>query len=352
MTTLQGSTHIALAPKNLEHGLAQVFARFDDMFAEAAHQREYHVAGCRFVLRSDLASYLATTDRALAARPGVGLPACRVVVGIAGKGGVPDLSWQARFFNEREVEAQLAKTRYRLHYFHDKWFWQLFDLETGRGVQIMQAADGAPIWDAGSPLRNIMQWQLARYGRVLLHAGTLAVSGQGVLLAGAGGSGKSGTVLSGVLAGLQTVGDDYVCVSRDDLTARPLFETLKQDAAGLSRLGLMGHPAIPSTTNWQDKYQFYLRDLGVPAIDHIVLGALLLPAVTGDHETRLLPASSKEAFLALAPSGVSQIPGDRPVLYAAAADVARRLPCYHLRLGSDPADVVRSIKQFIQGELG
>ena len=38
------------------------------------------------------------------------------------------------------------------------------------------------------------------------------VSGDGVLLAGAGGAGKSGTTLAGILHGLSSVGDDYVAV--------------------------------------------------------------------------------------------------------------------------------------------
>jgi hypothetical protein len=181
-----------------------------------------------------------------------------------------------------------------------------------------------------------------------VHAGTLGIRDKGVLLAGAGGSGKSGTVLSGILSGLTTVGDDYVFVAQNALRAYPLFETLKQDESGLRRLGILGHPAVPQATNWQNKYQFFIRDLGLePQPQSLSLHALLLPRIFGGARTEFVEISAKDGFLALAPSGVSQIPGDRPLLYATAAEISRRLPCYEMRLGSNPEEVSDAIRKFI-----
>lgn len=345
MNTLHTSTHAICQT------LAQIFATFDETYSRAPYARGYSIAGCRFDVRSDQEAYLETCDRALAARNAPYDRNCRIVVGVAGENGFPQLRWSAPHFNEREVEALLAPTQYRLHYFHDKGFWQLFDRASSAGLQIMQQPGAAPDWDAGSPLRNLLQWQLAGPQSALLHGGTLGLDGVGILLAGAGGSGKSGTVLSGILDGLESVGDDYVFVKTDEMVAYPLFETLKQEPGGIARLNLTDHPAIPTATNWQGKHQFYLPDLVSHRPDNLSLRALMIPHISGKEHTQIMPASSKDAFLALAPSGVSQIPGDRALLYKVAAQASRLLPTYHLNLGQDPIEVAQKIRNFISRDL-
>lgn len=275
-------------------------------------------------------------------------PTTDIFIGVAGTDHCPTIRWAAPYFEERRIDAILAQTRYRLHYYQPLDYWQIYDRQTATGLQIMQGPDRHPVWDAGSPLRNFLQWRLASRGGALVHAGTLGIEDKGVLLAGVGGSGKSGTVLSGMMAGLTTVGDDYVFVRRDSLRAYGLFETLKQDETGLRRLGLFGHPALPEKTNWQNKYQFFMRDLGLkPQPQSLSLNALLLPGISEQARTTFAPVSAKDAFLALAPSGVTQIPGDRPLLYATAAEIARRLPCYTMQLGAEPAEISAAITQFI-----
>lgn len=339
---------VKLSCDTAEADLDRVFACFQAAFAQAPHDATYILSQTAFEVRAQCHTYLRLTDRALASRGTHRGTPSRIAVGVAGVKGFPVLKWTDPYFEERRVEAVLAKTRYRMHYFLDRGFWQVFDRETGRGMQIMASDDGYPDWDPGSPLRNFVQWRLVQNGGALIHAGTLASGEDGVLLVGAGGSGKSGTVLAGVLHGLGSVGDDYVFVNTKTMAASALFDTLKQDTDGLVRLGLSDHGAIPKQTNWQNKHQFYLPDLAPDACrETIRLKALFLPAISNAAQTTMTPATAKEGFLALAPSGVSQIPGDRPVLYATAAEVARRLPCYHLHLGTDPAEISNVIRTFI-----
>ena len=275
---------------------------------------------------------------------------CRILAGRAAALGLPPAPiWAERYYHERTVEASIGDTRYRLQHIPDVNFWQVYDRETGRGVQLVHPTLGLPPWDRGSPLRNFLRWHLAKPDRDLIHAGTLGVNGSGILLAGPGGSGKSGTVLAGVLHGLETVGDDYVLASiGDSVTVHPLFKTLKQDPAGLNRLGLSD---LISTTvlNWQGKHQLSIDDVGGrPQTDRIVVQALCIPKITGQNQTRFKPMGSKEAFLALAPSGVSQIPGDRGAMFTFAANLARRLPAYQILLGTDPAEVAAAVRTFLK----
>lgn len=351
-TNVSPLAEIQLTPSTLERDLERLYYQVDPLFAAARHRRDYFIAGERFATCSDLQAYLDSTDRALAstASPGApGAPGARILIAVGGENGCPKICWATRHFEERRIDAILAPTRYRMYFYEPLNYWQVYDRQTATGLQIQSLADSFPTWDSGSPLRNFLQWRLAAHGGALVHAGTLGIGNKGVLLAGAGGSGKSGTVLGGILSGLTTVGDDYVYVTPDDMCAYPLFETLKQDASGLDRVGLRGHPAVPAETNWQGKYQLFLRDLTHDArVPSLTLNALLLPTISDGDRTLAEPISAKEAFLALAPSGVTQIPGDRPLLYTTAAAISRALPCFRLHLGRDPAEVSAALYSLIE----
>ncbi len=274
----------------------------------------------------------------------------RVLVATSGHfPGLVTPHWCARYFQTRDVEAELRATPFRCNYFPDLGFWQLYDRERRLGLQVMARDDGYPPWDLSSPLRNFIHWALARGGRGLVHAGTLAVDGVGVMLAGAGGSGKSGTVLSGVAAGLETVGDDYVLaeINAEAVRARPLFTTMKQDPEGLARLRL-GALTAARGLNWQGKAEFAVDDVRRGALtDQVEIRAILVPEVARAHQTTVEPAGAKEAFLALAPSGVSQVPGDRENTFALCGALSRRLPAYRLKLGLCPNEVAARVAELI-----
>lgn len=341
---------IVLTEDQLEAGLDRLFGRFDAAMEACRFARRYRLAETSVDVHSSLSDYLVLCDAALTQAGTTANPSGRLLVSVEGTEGCPRLRWCSPFFRERDIEGRLRSTRYRLHLQPDEGFWQVYDRDTGRGWQIMKSASGFPAWDPGSPLRNLLHWQLNEAGCALIHAGTLAHAGRGALLAGAGGSGKSGTVITGLLHGLQTVGDDYVGVDPGRMRAFPIFNTLKQDDPGLRRMGLLGHRAIPPSRNWQGKYQFSVHHIGPGLLaDSMAVDMVLLPRVTGEPSTRFESVSPMDAFLALAPSGVSQIPGDRTVQARVAAAVLRRVPSYRMWLGTDPAEVVASMRQFLEG---
>lgn len=344
------SDEIALDERGLEHGLNGLFSRFEDAMLATRFERRYRLAQTSVDLRTSLSDYLALCDTALNPGGAAGLGGGHFLVGCGGTDGCPAVRWSSPYFREREVESTLRNTRYRLHFQADLGFWQFYDRDTGRGWQIMRGAQGYPVWDPGSPLRNLLHWHLNQAGNSLIHAGTLSHAGRGALLAGGGGSGKSGTVIAGLLYGIQTVGDDYVGVDPGRMRAFPIFNTLKQDDTGLRRMGLHGHRAIAPTRNWQGKYQFSVHHLAPGLLaDSLPIDTVLLPKVTGGDATRFEPVSARDAFLALAPSGVSQIPGDRAVQAHVAAAVLRQVPSYRMWLGKDPAEVIAALRGFMEG---
>lgn len=342
-----------LTERSVASRIEDCFQGFDQAWETSVGEACFSVADRAYAWRTDFPEYGGIVHSAVA-RPDCPKAApddtpCRILVADARRDDRPDIIWADRYFNERIVEAALADTPYRLRYHQPSGFLQVYDRRRRIGLQLMHGLGGRPAWDGGSPLRNFLHWDFASTTLGLVHAGSLSEGTKGVLLAGAGGSGKSGTVLAGIMRGLRSVGDDYVLADlRQHPRAFPLYRLAKQDPEGLRRAGLENHAGLSRTTNWQGKTQFAL-DAVAPGsvIDRIDLCALLLPHVTGAGATTFTPANAKEAFLAVAPSGVSQVPGDRDKSFALAARVSRELPCWHVHLGTDPDEISAAIRSFI-----
>lgn len=340
----------ALRFRDIADGIAEYLAQFDAVFAALPERLDFDAGGVGFSVASNLPGWPEEAAPMLqGAGQGDGGTVRIAVVDAASP--FRGLRWADAVYHAREVEMALEPTPYRLVFMPEYGFWQIYDREARVGVQWMETPESRPPWDGGAPLRAFLHWALAGRDCGLVHAGTLASGGAGVLLAGAGGSGKSGTVIAGVLAGLASVGDDYVLAALDGgPVAMPLFNTLKQDPAGFGRLGLGPYLEPAPPLNWQGKHQFTLHQLtGAAMPARIGLRAILLPRVAGVGPSRFSPASPREAFLALAPSSLSQNTGERGGSVAFIARLTRMLPCHVLHLGPDPVEVADFLRAFIEG---
>jgi hypothetical protein len=257
--------------------------------------------------------------------------------------------WGTEIHSTRFLENLLKDTPFHASYFHDLALWHLFDSERSVGLQWMQAPDAYPAWEAAGPLRIFMHWALATQHSRLVHAGTLGKNGNGVLFAGRGGAGKSSTVVAGIKSGLQSAGDDYVhvCAENGGFSAYPVFSTLKQDEAGLKRLGLQNIAALKSV-NWQNKYEFTAQDIdGLPLTGPLKIKAIVVPVIADQEHTDISPASKSQAMLALAPSALFQMPGERDSGVAFFANLVRALPCIKMTLGRNPSKIINALNNIL-----
>jgi len=256
--------------------------------------------------------------------------------------------WGAEPYLPHDLGRRLAPLGLQASFFHDDCLWQVMSFREGAAVQLMRGPDAYPPWETGAPLRVFLHWAYAALGRRLVHAGTLGHGGRGVLLAGAGGAGKSGTVVAGLLSGLVSVGDDYVLVdSGENVSAAPLYGTLKQDPAGYARLRLADRIGS-RPLNWQGKHEFRIGEVATaPIPPRIDLRAILIPK-TGATRTSLEPASARDVLLALAPSALWQMPGERESGFRFFSTLAGRLPGYVLHLGPEPEEIAARLRRFIE----
>ena len=217
------------------------------------------------------------------------------------------------------------------------WFW-------------MPDANGLPYWDYTAPFRHLLGWWLDAQGLRQVHGGAVGTEEGGVLLVGAGGSGKSTTALSTLLdERLRYAGDDYVAVGVARVPAvYSIYCSGKVHQRDLHRLPHL-EPALADGVRPDEKAVFYVeRAFPGRSIAGFPLRAIVVPRVTERRAARAVPGTRAEALAALAPSTIFQLhPPARDAL-AWMAGLVRRVPTFVLELGSDvdtiPAELLRIVE--------
>jgi hypothetical protein len=205
-----------------------------------------------------------------------------------------------------------------------------------------------PAWQRAAPLRAPLNWVLRGPGRALVHAAAVGRGGaRGLLIGGAGGSGKSTTALSWLLAGGDFAGENDVLVDLDGSdgpAAAPVYANAKVDAGTIRMLPELAATAGPADDELGGKSVLDVRKLrpGQPT-GPIQIGAVVIPRVAGRALPAVKPIAPAAALRALAPSSVLQLPGERGGLAVMAA-LVRELPSFEVELALDPAANVDALE--------
>ncbi len=213
----------------------------------------------------------------------------------------------------------------------------LLDARENLGVFWIRSAASVPTYERGAPLRSILHWWMRRHGRLLIHAGAVGCGGKGVLLVGKGGSGKSTSALVSMLKGWNYLSDDY-CLLAAEGTPRvySLYNSAKLTADHLRNFPALGAGVSNPAELADEKALIYVQNhMPDRMISELPVHMILLPRVTGLPETRLRPASPSDALRALAPSSLFQLPGTGRDEFLVLGNFVKRMPCYHLELGTN-----------------
>jgi len=218
-------------------------------------------------------------------------------------------------------------------------------------LQWTQDADHCPYWEQAAPLRSLFHWWCSRRSQQLVHGAAVGTEAGAVLLTGKGGSGKSTTALGALLSGLDYLGDDYVLCELvgDQAKVYSLFNTAKIDDQSLEYMPefqdkLSNNKRLPE----EKAVVFIQRYFPQQMCRSRPLRAILIPRVTGNANSRIVPLRPALAYLALSPTTVFQLPGAREESLAILKQLVQRLPCYQLELGRDRQQTAALIKQTIE----
>lgn len=200
------------------------------------------------------------------------------------------------------------------------------------------------------PMLDLWVWWFERQPAQLLHAAAIGGKSGAALLVGRGGSGKSTTALRALHPPLRYLADDYCLVTTPP---HPVVHSLFSSAKVL----LADQPRYPDLApahigdNVEKALYILYPHLSRLFAPHLPLQAILVPRITGTTQTRLEPANPMDVVRALAPSTLLQlrVGSDPARALRMMAETARQVPCYHLRLGTDP-DHVHAVLTTLLGD--
>jgi hypothetical protein len=206
-----------------------------------------------------------------------------------------------------------------------------------------------PAWDVATPFRDVLHvWHRLNDGHVV-HGAIVADEQNAILLAGAGGSGKSSTALACLrYSDLYFLGDDVCLVRRsaDVIDSYSLYNSAKLLAHDAPRFGAE-LPRLDDSQRGDGKPTFFT----FPALRHRLalsrpLKAILLVRVHQAKNSELTPASPGDAWKAFGATTLSIVPCDSGAVQWL-TDLARDLPIWRLNVGSCREDIPRTIKQVL-----
>ena len=199
------------------------------------------------------------------------------------------------------------------------------------------------------PFRMEFSWWAQRKGYTFLHSAAIGTKGKGVLISGAGGSGKSTLSMSALLTGMDFLSDDYLLVKRG---ARPvavrLYSTgyLKEDI--LARL-----PEFKKEVFWssktRDKGLLALDAFGGRVTDRLLLHAIITPHVAHASEPAIKRIPDVRTLIPLLASTSYQ---NRELknksVFFAMMSLLRNLPAFDFILTDDLKHNARFLKQWME----
>lgn len=226
-------------------------------------------------------------------------------------------------------------------------------IDANNRCAIVWIADTAtvPFWVVYDKIHKAVHW--LSYGRNfgLVHSAALRVGDVGCLIAGKGGSGKSTFTTAAVAHGFETAGDDCVLI---ETTAIPrvhaIFNTIKLDDKSLARFPQLQPLVRNPLRRSEDKAIIHLIDAYPDCIvSGFPLHVMLRAQLTGELQSRIVPLTTSDAFIALAPSSLLLLQSQGRQITANCAKLAGNLGTYAFEIGTDVDAAVAELAEFLRG---
>jgi hypothetical protein len=226
----------------------------------------------------------------------------------------------------------------------------LFDVYLRQAVYCVGAAATIPRFEIAEPIRAILSWFMRENGRQLIHAAAVGEPDGGVLIIGRSGAGKSNTALGCLTSNLRYAADDFCAVSTEENPkVYSIYCTGKTHEFDWFR-----HPFLASLSpnldpERREKAIYFLsRTCPDKLISEFPLKAILLPR-RGETTWSLRPISRAAALRLTAPDTARLLPDAGAEVMWRLAELVRKVPCYELSLGSNPASVPKEISALLRG---
>jgi hypothetical protein len=221
-----------------------------------------------------------------------------------------------------------------------------------RIVGWVSAAHQLPLYDRARPLQILLAVCAADGDVHAVHGAFVAREGRGVLLIGDSGAGKSTAALCCLEAGMTYLGDDWIGVGRSGdgaIMAHSLYSSVSLEPAQVACFPRLQSVAVPPRNGTDLKSLILLADVFPPLIGRTAaVCALALPRVVDTADTRIRPATKRDALMTMVRSAICSM---RPRGGRAAMEVFMRLaqerPAFWLDVGRDLHQIPQRIDEIL-----
>ncbi len=263
---------------------------------------------------------------------------------ISREGGSPSYE----FAPNREVKVSLDRRVVRHQVFHTT---TLFDRETQHITGCMTGSERLSLYELGRPLHfPLLLWLNDRGGQAM-HTGLVSRNGQGVLLGGAGGAGKSTSALTCLSAGFRYLSDDYVgleLLRKDLFLGHSFYCSAHLEPDHLARFPFLQSYGIRGKLPQEDKILFLLSQVFPERLERCVpIRVIVLPRIVDIAKSQWQPATKGEALLRIAPSSLVLLPRVGMRGFNKIAQLVEHVPCYWLDLGRDLDSIPRCVEELL-----
>ena len=181
----------------------------------------------------------------------------------------------------------------------------------------------------------------------------VAKNGQGALLVGKSGSGKSTSSLACLCGGFDFLGEDYVSLEftkEGSVIGHSLYNSAFLERTHLKLFHELTPYVITGLNSDERKAAVILSEAFSGRLKPSVpIRALVIAHVNGQSpRSHFRTASKGEALLGLGPSCLFQIPSRGARSFPKLAELADAIPAYQLDLGSDLAFIPSAVEDILQ----
>lgn len=198
------------------------------------------------------------------------------------------------------------------------------------------------------PLLRFLMGLLHQEGIYLAHAALVGLNGQGLLVTGKGGMGKSTISAAALGGGLSFCSDDFVALQRvgDDIIGHSLYASLLLHPDQVARHPhFHGHCRASRSADVPKTVVILGTEFREQTVARLRVDAMAVPQVSGQQQSELWPMSRVAALRALAPTSVFSSPWHEVARARFLVGLAADLACFQYISGSDFAKIPDPIRE-------
>lgn len=227
-----------------------------------------------------------------------------------------------------------------------------FDRQEEHIVGAALDADQLSLYEYGRPLHVPLSLWYNERDIPLIHAALVSYKGDGILLAGSSGAGKTSSSLSCMPAGFHYLADDSAGLeiqAGGDFWGHSVYSSAFVDEQTIHRLPTLSKHAIPGKYSYEDKQLVFVSQAGSPQLMRRTrIRVVCLVRITDEDCIGVRPATKRESLLAMARSmllsGVLS-PGKRG--FEQLGRLVDNVPSFWLEVGPNPEDIPRCIRTLL-----